>query len=57
MQWAHEGGKVRIAVRGRVDPFDAIGNRTTTFRPVAQCLNQLRHRVPPRMSIDLLHIL
>ena len=25
---------------------DTIGNRTATFRLLAQCLNQLRHRVP-----------
>ena len=32
--------------------YDLIGNRTHTFRLVAQCLNQLRHGVCPLQSIE-----
>jgi hypothetical protein len=44
---------VLISVRGCVDPRAIVlpeGIEPTTFRLVAQCLNQLRHRVPPEQE-------
>ena len=31
-----------------------MGTELATFRPVTQCLNQLRQRVPPNVTTDLL---
>jgi hypothetical protein len=47
--YPQEGFLVLIFVIGRVDPRATVrpeGIETSTFRLVAQCLNQLRHRVP-----------
>jgi hypothetical protein len=52
--WVDPRAIVRLEGFGKLkNPMNSLGIEPATFRLVAQCLNQLRYRVPPSTAYSV----